>query len=190
VSAWGRHAANGIPGKSSAARQHEQDVGFTWRETFDGRCRTERDYIQGIYKISAFPTFLCCTAVVDSSIDARTVIHLVAVVLAQGPTLCGSAVLDMARLLAGELLARLDGVGVQDVLEREQERSGDDALGDLGANTYYCQQPATARMIINSPPYKPLYPSSRMILVKVVNMLSLLSSLPATCILLLTVMYG
>lgn len=55
----------------------------------------------------------------------------------------GITTYDVARSLASELLARLHSVGVQDVLECKQESGGDDALGDLGSNTCYCQQPAT-----------------------------------------------
>jgi hypothetical protein len=38
-------------------------------------------------------------------------------------------------LLGSDLLARGDGVRVQGVLESEEERSSDDTLGDLGADT-------------------------------------------------------
>jgi hypothetical protein len=43
---------------------------------------------------------------------------------------------DDRRLLAGELLARLNSVRIQHVLERKQECRGDDALSDLGSNAY------------------------------------------------------
>lgn len=120
------------------------------------------------------------------------------VVVGQKPGLCSSRLGCVARrglfacLLAGELLARLHGVGVQHVLEGEQEGGGDDALGDLGADAcpLVSVAPCQACWVMHSPPYKPAYPSSLMILLNVVTMLSRLSPLPATCIRLLTVMYG
>lgn len=41
------------------------------------------------------------------------------------------------RLTEGKLLACLDSVGIESILESEEEGSGDDALGNLGSNAYF-----------------------------------------------------
>ena len=59
----------------------------------------------------------------------------------------------------------------------------------LGPMPVLYQHPTISESLFeHSPPYNPAYPSSLIILLSVVPMLSLLSPLPATCIRLFTVM--
>ena len=106
-------------------------------------------------------------------------------------TLIISAYCRVLQLLCGNLPACRDGVRIQRILEREKERSCDDTLCYLWSNTYTSSVSfPLLRLQEHSPPYSPLYPSSLIILLNVVNILSFGPSLPATCILLLTVIYG
>lgn len=161
-----------------------------------GVCQDKRcTWMLGVYNVQmAIPPPHICKGLQHTRVKARS-ISLVPTwyrCSLQGHSIVPSNTrVSIGLLRASELLSRLHGIRVQHVLEREQKSSRDDTLRDLGPDTCGMISLSSTTMQgdhVNVPPYRPVYPSSLMILRNVVSMSSLGPSLLATCILLLTVM--